>query len=201
MTMATENLPDDIGALQQIIADLTRDAVVAQAEIAKLKFQLARYRRTEFGRSSEKLAGEIAQLELAIETVETDQAERLAAKPPAVAALVEAAAAAQRPARRPLPEHLPREELVHPAPCSCPSCGGALRKIGEDVTETLDYVPGRFKVIRHRREKLACRTCDTVVQAPAIRPSAPCAASPLAAKTISLPGPMPVAGALPPCIR
>jgi transposase len=165
--MATENLPDDIDALKRIIADLSRDAVVAQAEIAKLKFQLARYRRGEFGRSSEKLARDIAQLELAIEAVETDQAERLAAKPPAVAAVIEAAIAAQKPARRPLPEHLPREEVVHPAPCTCPSCGGALRKIGEDVTETLDYVPGRFKVIRHKREKLACRVCDTVVQAPA----------------------------------
>jgi transposase len=165
MTIATENLPDDIAALKQIIADMARDARVAQTEIAKLKFPLARYRRAEFGRSSEKLARDIAQLELAIETVETDRAERLAAKP-AVAALVEAAAEAQKPARRPLPEHLPREEVVHPAPCVCPSCGGALCKIGEDVTETLDYVPGRFKVIRHRREKLACRTCDTVVQAP-----------------------------------
>lgn len=165
--MATENLPDDIDALKRIIADLSRDAVVAQAEIAKLKFQLTRYRRAEFGRSSEKLARDIAQLELAIEAVETDQAERLAAKPPAVAAVIEAAIAAQKPARRPLPEHLPREEVVHPAPCTCPSCGGALRKIGEDVTETLDYVPGRFKVIRHKREKLACRVCDTVVQAPA----------------------------------
>ena len=167
MTIATENLPDDIAALKQIIAGLTRDAVVAQAEIATLKFQLARYRRAEFGRSSEKLARDIAQLELAIEAVETDQAERLAAQPPVVAALIEAAAEAQKPARRPLPEHLPREEVVHPAPCTCPSCGGALRKIGEDVTETLNYVPGRFKVIRHRREKLACRACDTVVQPPA----------------------------------
>ena len=167
MTIAIENLPDDIAALKQIIANLTRDAVVAQAEIAKLKFQLARYRRAEFGRSSEKLARDIAQLELAIETVETDQAERLAAQPPAVAALIGAAADAQKPARRPLPEHLPREEVVHQAPCTCPGCGGTLRKIGADVTETLDYVPGRFKVVRHVRDKLACRACDTVVQAPA----------------------------------
>ena len=167
MTMATEDLPDNIDALKQIIADMARDAMVAQTEIAKLKFQLARYRRAEFGKSSEKLARDIAQLELAIESVETDQAERLAAGPPAVAAMIEAAVEAQKPARRPLPKHLPREEVVHPAPCTCPSCGGALRKIGEDVTETLDYVPGRFKVIRHMREKLACRTCETVVQAPA----------------------------------
>jgi transposase len=57
---------------------MVQDAVNAQAEIAKLKFQLARYRRAEFGRSSEKLAREVEQLELAIETLEIDQAERLA---------------------------------------------------------------------------------------------------------------------------
>jgi transposase len=74
---------------------------------------------------------------------------------------------AQKPARRPLLDHLPREEVAHPAPCACPSCGGALRRIGEDVTETLDYVPGRFKVIRHIREKLSCRACDTIVATPA----------------------------------
>ncbi|SRR6267143_82986 len=115
MTIAAENLPDEVDALKRIIADLARDAVVAQAEIAKLKFQLARYRRAEFGRSSEQLARDLAQLELAIEAVETDQAERLAASPPEVAAVIAAAVAAQKPARRPLPEHLPREELVHPA--------------------------------------------------------------------------------------
>ena len=167
MTIAPETLPDDIAALKRIIAEMARDAVTARAEIAKLKFQLARYRRAEFGRSSEKLTREIEQLELAIEALETDQAERLATASPAVAAMVEAAVAAQKPARRPLPEHLPREEVLHPAACACPHCGGALRRIGEDVTETLDYVPGRFKVIRHVREKLSCRACDTVIAAPA----------------------------------
>src|SRR5689334_4869011 len=78
------------------------------AEIARLKFQLARYRRAEFGRSSEKLARDTEQLELALETLETDQAERLATASPAVATVVEAEA--QKPARRPLPEHLPRED-------------------------------------------------------------------------------------------
>jgi transposase len=160
-----DNLPDDLAALKRIIAAMAQDALTAQAEIARLKFQLARYRRAEFGHSSEKLARETEQLELAIETLATDQAERLATAPPAVAAAVEIEA--QKPARRPLPEHLPREELRHSAPCTCPSCGGALRKIGDEVTETLDYVPGRFKVIRHIREKLSCRACDTVVAAPA----------------------------------
>src|SRR5690242_16154104 len=146
---------------------MAQDALTAQAEIARLKFQLARYRRAEFGRSSEKLARETEQLELALETLETDQAERLATASPTVAAAVETAAETQKPARRALPEHLPKEDLRHPAPCSCPSCGGALRKISDEVTETLDYVPGRFKVVRHIREKLSCRVCDTVVAAPA----------------------------------
>src|SRR5712671_7679024 len=136
---------------------MAQDALTAQAEIARLKFQLARYRRAEFGRSSEKLARDTEPLELALETLETDQAERLATASPAVAAAVAIAAEAQKPARRPLPEHLPREDLRHPAPCTCPSCGGALRKISDEVTETLDYVPGRFKVVRHIREKLSCR--------------------------------------------
>src|ERR1044071_7920374 len=145
---------------------MAQDAVAAQAEIAKLRFQLARYRRAEFGRSSEKLAREAEQLELAIETLEADQAERLAVSP-IVAAAIETAVEAQKPARRPLPEHLPRESILHQAPHACPSCGGALRRLGEDVPETLDYVPGRFKVVRHVREKLSCRACDTVVAAAA----------------------------------
>jgi transposase len=160
----SEALPDDIAALKRIITDMARDAVSAQVEIARLKFQLARYRRAEFGRSSEKLEREAEQLELAIETLETDQAERLAIASPETAAVVESA---QKPARRPLPDHLPREEVLHLAPCICPACGGALRRIGEDATETLEYVPGRFKVVRHIREKLSCRACDTVVAAAA----------------------------------
>src|SRR5262249_22103180 len=139
---------------------MVQDALTAQAEIARLKFQLARYRRAEFGRSSEKLAREAGQLELAPEARETDQAERLATASPAVAAVVETAAEAQKPARRPLPQHLPREDRRHPAPCTCPSCGGTLRKIGDEVSETLDYVPGRFKGSRDIRAKLSCRACD-----------------------------------------
>lgn len=162
-----DQLPDDTAALKRIIAAMAQDAVNAQAEIAKLHFQLARYRRAEFGRSSEKLEREANQLELAIEALEADQAERLAIASPIVAAAIEAAIENKKPARRALPDHLPREDKVHTAPCTCPSCGGALRRIGEDVTETLDYVPGRFKVIRHIREKLSCRACDTVVAAPA----------------------------------
>jgi transposase len=165
--ITADNLPDDLTALKRIIAAMAQDALIAQAEIARLKFQLARYRRAEFGRSSEKLAREAEQLELALEALETDQAERLVTASPAIAAAVETAAEAQKPARRPLPEHLPREDRRHPAPCTCPGCGGALRRIADEVSETLDYVPGRFKVVRHIREKLSCRACDIVVAAPA----------------------------------
>jgi transposase len=167
VTLAPDQLPDDPQALKQIIAAMAQDAIAAQAEIAKLRFQLARYRRAEFGRSSEKLAHEAEQLELAIEALESDQAERLAAASPIVAAAIETAIEARKPARRPLPEHLIREDMVHAAPCTCPTCGGVLRRIGEEITETLEYVPVRFKVIRHIREKLSCRSCDTVVAAPA----------------------------------
>src|SRR5438477_7110715 len=167
MRLSPDQLPDDPQALKQIIAAMAQDAIAAQAEIAKLRFQLARYRRAEFGRSSEKLAHEAEQLELAIEALEADQAELLATASPSVATAIESAVEAQKPARRPLPEQLPREDVLHAAPCTCPNCGGALRRIGEDITETLDYVPGRFKVIRHIREKLSCRSCDNIVAAPA----------------------------------
>ena len=165
--IAPDQLPNEPRALKRIIAAMAQDAMAAQAEIARLKFQLARYQRAEFGRSSEKLGREAEQLELAIESLEEDQAERLATAAPVITATIEDAAKAQKPARRPLPDHLPREDARHPAPCTCPACGGTLRRIGEDITETLDYVPGRFKVIRHIREKLSCRVCDTVVAAPA----------------------------------
>src|SRR3546814_7130695 len=73
--------------------------------------------------------------------------------------------ARDKPVRRPLPDHLPREEVVHAAACSCPSCGGDLRRLGEDVTEILEYRPGRFHVIRHLRPKFSCRRCEAITQA------------------------------------
>jgi transposase len=80
----------------------------------------------------------------------------------------------RKPARRPLPEHLPRERIVYPLPAICPCCGGgALRKIGEDVTETLELIPRQWTVIQHVREKLSCRTCEAITRPPA--PSHPIA--------------------------
>jgi transposase len=76
--------------------------------------------------------------------------------------------ARRQPVRRPLPDHLPREEIVHHPASVCPGCGGTrFSKIGEDVTEVLEKVPARLKVIRHIRPKLSCRSCEKIVQAPA----------------------------------
>ena len=152
------DLPDDITALKRIIAEMSRDAVTAQTEIAKLKFQLARYRRAEFGRSSEKLVRESEQLELAIETLETDQAERLATAAPEAAAIIDSAIAAQKPARRPLPDHLPREEVRHRADPTCPSCGGhtAAHWRGRERNPRLrarSLQGGRFAPDHRRRER------------------------------------------------
>ena len=74
----------------------------------------------------------------------------------------------QRPARKPFPEHLPRERVIVPGPTACPCCGGArLSKLGEDVTETLEVIPRQWKVIQHVREKFSCRDCESINQAPA----------------------------------
>ena len=68
---------------------------------------------------------------------------------------------------REFPAHLPREVVEHrPQGCDCPECGGRLRKLGEDASEMLDYVPGYFRVIRHVRPACSCRKCETMVQAP-----------------------------------
>ncbi|WP_236012851.1 IS66 family transposase zinc-finger binding domain-containing protein, partial [Methylobacterium ajmalii] len=160
MALDPATLPDDVDALKRLVVGLTREAVHASTLIEKLRGELARLKRARFGTSSEKLGPRLKQLELAIEALEVDEAERLAGTP-VVAEAREAARS--RPARRDLPAHLPRESVVHAGPCACPACGGSLRRIGEDVTESLDYVPGRFKVVRHVREAFACRVCEQVV--------------------------------------
>ena len=74
----------------------------------------------------------------------------------------------KRPARKPLPDHLPRERVVVPAPTTCPCCGSnKLSKLGEDITETLGVVPRQWKVIQTVREKFSCRQCEKITQPPA----------------------------------
>src|SRR5579863_4562674 len=151
---------------------LSKDAQLASRdnEIEHLKLLLAKLRRVQFGRKSEKLDREIEQLELRLDELETTQAEQAAPSQTPAAPPVNAA----KPARRPLPEHLPREVRKYPPKqIACPDCGGELKQLGEDVSEMLEYVPARFKVIRQVRPKLACACCDRIVQAEA--PSRPIA--------------------------
>jgi transposase len=134
MALDPATLPDDVDALKRLIVGLAREAVHASTLIEKLRGELARLKRARFGTSSEKLGSRLEQLELAIEALEVDEAERLAGTP----VVAEAREAARlKPARRDLPGHLPRESVVHAGPCACPACGGGLRRIGEDVTESL----------------------------------------------------------------
>ena len=72
-----------------------------------------------------------------------------------------------KPVRAPFPAHLPRERVVIPGPTSCPCCQGKLAKLGEDVTETLEVIPRRFKVVQTVRERFACRACEAITQVPA----------------------------------
>ena len=125
----------------------------------------------QFGRSSEKVARQIEQLELKLEELEenrppapphTDQVPSPSPTFPPVT----------QPSRRALPAHLPRQIKIHePKATACSECGGTLKKLGEDASEMLEWVPGSFQVIRHVRPKLCCTGCDVIVQAAA--PSRP----------------------------
>src|SRR3954465_2446915 len=150
MSLATAELPTDPAALRAFALacqDELRAAELAvqykTLEIEKLKFQIAKLRRMQFRRSSERINHQIAQLELRLEELEAGEAEdgaKAEAANPAAPAR-----ARNKPTRKPLPDHLPRQEVVHqPAAdgaCTCPACGRGMSKLGEDVTEVLDYVP------------------------------------------------------------
>ena len=175
---AQESLPQDLAAAHAMIvaeraARLSAEAEVAAAkadrrvldiEIERLKLEIARLRRERFGASAERSA-RIAQLELALEDLEETAAAVEATEEPMTAEV--RTVGRRKPARRPLPDHLPRVRVVEPAPTACPCCGGELRKLGEDVTETLERVPARWTVVQHVREKFSCRCCETITQAPA----------------------------------
>src|ERR1700683_3523545 len=174
MSLATADIPSDPDALRAFALACQAELKAAELsvqlrtlEIEKLKFQIAKLRRMQFGRSSERISRQIEQLEFQLEELETGEAQDSAE------AEAEDRPARQRakPKRKPLPDHLPRQEIVHQpeadGACTCPDCGAGMAKLGEDVTEVLDYVPGRFQVIRHVRPKYACTACDAITQAPA----------------------------------
>jgi len=150
MTDAAQVLPDDIAELKAMVR--YRDLL-----IEKLKHQLAGLRRHRFGSSSEALD----QLELTLEEAEIATGAEPVGPPSADPAL-----AKKQPKRRPLPDHLPRNEQVLSPGEACRHCGGRLKKLGEDVTEELEYVPGRFVVNRIVRPRMACACCESIHQAP-----------------------------------
>jgi transposase len=161
----------DSAALKALIFLQHEQLASRDAEIEHLKLLIAKLRRMQFGRKWEKLERQIEQLELRLDELEAARAERsVVSHTPTVS---EPQAGTKR-TRQPLPAHLPREtRKILPKQEACPDCGGALKPLGEDVSETLEYVPEHFKVIRQVRPKLACACCDKIVQAEA--PSRPIA--------------------------
>ena len=183
-------LPDDIEALKaalsierakmrEVVAE--RDAGVAELAVARAKasedlaliahqkLRIAKLERQIYGprsERSERLTDQLALQfeELAASATEDELVAEIAvAKTTTVAGFIR-----KRPARKPFPEHLPRERVIVPGPTACLCCGGGrLRKLGEDVTETLEVIPRQWKVIQHVREKFTCRDCEKISQAPA----------------------------------
>ncbi|MBV9442833.1 MAG: IS66 family transposase zinc-finger binding domain-containing protein [Acidobacteriaceae bacterium] len=144
----------DTAALKALIRSKDEQLSAHAAEIEGLKLLIARLHRMQFGRKSEKVQREIHQLELQLGDLEEAAAEnrqRAERALPAAAATV-FASVMQKPARGPLPEHLPRQTETHrPKEDNCPECRGELLKLREDVSEVLEYIPARFKVIRQVR--------------------------------------------------
>lgn len=135
----------------------------AQAEIERLNLIIKKLQRSQFGRRAERLDDD--QLQLGLDDLNTDLARVEASLPPPPVGTKTPNAKCERPS---LPAHLLREDVQHDIEheaCSC--CGGPLHPIGETVSEMLDHVPARLRVIRIRRPRYGCRACGTIHQAPA----------------------------------
>jgi transposase len=183
MTSASEPLPSDLAAAHAMIlaeraARVEAEAIAARAQaensstealIAHLKLEIEKLRRALYGSRSEHKARLLEQMELQLEDLEAAATEdELAAEKAAVRTQTVKSFERRRPSRKPFPDHLPRERVVIAAPESCPCCGSAkLSKLGEDITETLELIPRRWKVIQTVREKFSCRECETITQPPA----------------------------------
>ena len=187
MSLTPDQLPDDIAELKRIVvatdaalaakdAELTaakNGLIVSALQIGKLKGQIARLKRQAFGATSERLTREIEQLEFALEEAEAAQAEAAAASPSVPETVLpadgtpppaEPVTPAKKP-RRKLPAELPRTTEIHEPPKPC-DCDATQRKVGESVTEILEYIPGRFEVVQHVRPVTSCAKCEAMSQAP-----------------------------------
>ena len=176
-------LPDDIDALKAALTierakvlEVAAELAVAWAKasedlalIAHQKLRIAKLEQQIYGPRSERSARLIDQLALQFEELEASTTEDELAAEIAVAKITTVAGfTRKRPDRNTFPEHLPRERVVIDPPVACDCCGGTrLRKLGEDVTRTLEVIPRQWKVIETVREKFTCRDCEKVSQAPA----------------------------------
>jgi transposase len=168
--------PDDVAALTAALLRVEAELAVAKAKaaddkamIAHQKLQIEKLNRALYGSRAERNARLIDQMELAFEDLAATATEDEIAAEQAVAKTTNVVAFTRsRPARKPFPDHLPRERIVEPAPTTCTCCGSdRLRKLGEDITETLEVIPRQWKVIQRVREKFTCRDCEKIAQAPA----------------------------------
>ncbi|WP_417690090.1 IS66 family transposase [Roseibium sp.] len=159
------------GALVAAKGELTQvQAIVSASEymIRHLRLQIAKLRREQYGHGAERRSRLIEQLEMQLEDLETDLEQDRAKADAAAAKASVTAFERRRPARKPFPEHLPRERVVVETPTSCACCGsGRIVKMGEDITETLEVIPRQWKVVQTVREKFTCRDCERISQPPA----------------------------------
>lgn len=176
-------LPEDAPRLRallieqhQMVQSQSIELQNRKLEIERLKFVIAKLQRWRFGRSSERLDGDIAQLQLTLEALQSATLGGVVAADPV--GTVPVTPRKVRPIRSgpaprtELPAHfVRRDEVRQPAECSCPECGGPLRDLGVDQSEILEAVPVTFTVTRYIRPKKSCRRCAHIVQAPA--PSRP----------------------------
>jgi hypothetical protein len=170
----TPNPAEEVEALRAALAaaELARQeaearATGAEAMVAHLKLLIAKLKHDRFGASSERGRKLIDQLELELSELVAAASED-ATKAETSKPRCTSETPRRRPVRAPLPEHLPRERVVIPAPSACPCCGGKLAKLGEDITDTLEVVPRQWKVIQTVREKFSCRSCESITQPPAL---------------------------------
>src|ERR1700677_3142820 len=150
-------------------ANARADLSSTEALISHYRLEIEKLRRQLYGTRSERTARLLEQMELRLEELEATATEdELAAEQVAASLQTIQSFQRKRPSRNPFPEHLPRERVVVAAPASCPCCGSdRLSKLGEDITETLEVVPRKWKVIQTVREKFSCRACETIAQPPA----------------------------------
>jgi transposase len=150
-------------------ANAQADLSSQEALIAHLKLAIEKLRRAIYGSRSERQVRLLDQLELQLEELEAAATEdQLAAEAAAAQTQTVRSFQRKRPVRKPFPADIERERVVIEAPTSCACCGGSrLAKLGEDITETLEEIPRRFKVIETVREKFTCRDCEAITQPPA----------------------------------